>query len=98
MLQTAIDVANHFGHVFRVSFIGGMVALCVGAWFAVTFVAVYIKYLPSNDNPACRANGASCSQGKLIGILVFVVFSFYWLTEVVKNIMHVSVSGIYGSW
>ena len=98
MLQTAIDVAKHFGHVFMVSFMGGVVALCAGAWFAVTFVAVYIKYSPSNDNPACRVNGGSCSSGKLVGILVFVVFSFYWLTEVIKNVMHVSVSGVYGSW
>ncbi|KAF8252961.1 DUF580-domain-containing protein [Wilcoxina mikolae CBS 423.85] len=98
MLQTAIDVSKHFGHVFMVSAIGGVVALCAGAWFAVTFVAVYIKYSPSPDNPACRVNRGSCSSGKLIGLLVFVVFSFYWLSEVIKNVMHVSVSGVYGSW
>jgi len=98
MLQTAIDVAKHFGHVFMVSAIGGLVALCAGAWFGVTFVAVYIKYSPSPDNPACQVNGGSCSSGKLIGLLVFVVFSFYWLSEVIKNVMHVSVSGVYGSW
>ncbi|KAI5776685.1 plasma-membrane choline transporter-domain-containing protein [Geopyxis carbonaria] len=98
MLQTAIDVARNFGHVFMVSFIGGLVALAAGAWFAVTFVAVYVKYTPSRDNPACGVSGGSCSSAKVIGLLVFLVFGFYWITEVIKNVMHTSVSGVYGSW
>jgi hypothetical protein len=98
MLQTAIDVSKTVGHVFVVSAIGGFVALCAGAWFGVTFVAVYVKYSPSSDNPACGVAGGNCSTGKLVGLLVFTVFSFYWLSEVIKNVMHVSVSGVYGSW
>ena len=98
MLQTTIDVSKTVGHVFRVSLIGGLVALAAGAWFSVSFVAVYVKYSPDSNNPGCKTGGGSCSSGKLIGLLIFMVFSFYWLTEVIKNVMHVSVSGVYGSW
>jgi hypothetical protein len=98
MFQTAIDVSKTVGHVFLVSAIGGFVGLCAAAWFGVTFVTVYIKYTSSDNNPACGVSGGGCSQGKLIGLLVFTVFSFYWLSEVIKNVMHVSVSGVYGSW
>ncbi|TGZ82543.1 DUF580-domain-containing protein [Ascodesmis nigricans] len=99
LFETSIDVARNFGHVFMVSAIGGAAALAAGAWFAVTFVAVYAKYTPDPNNPACNVGGTgSCGKGKLIGLLVFTVFGFYWLSEVIKNVMHTSVSGVYGSW
>ncbi|KAL7275220.1 pH nine-sensitive protein 1 [Rhizina undulata] len=98
MLETTIDVAKNFGHVFRVSAIGGLVAIAFSAWFAVTFVGVYVKFTPSPNNPACGAGGGGCSQGKVIGLLVFITFSAYWISEVIKNVMHVTVSGVYGSW
>ncbi|KAF8476042.1 plasma-membrane choline transporter-domain-containing protein [Kalaharituber pfeilii] len=96
MLQTAIDVARRYGHVFLVTFLGGILALCFGAWFAVTLVAVYARYYPSADNPACQGGG--CSKARVIGLLVFVTFSGYWITEFIKNAMHMTVSGVYGSW
>nr|POE88002.1 protein pns1 [Quercus suber] len=48
MLQTAIDVSRKFGHVYLVSFLGGLVATAFGAWFSVTLVAVYVKYEPGS--------------------------------------------------
>lgn len=70
--------------------------MAFGAWFAVTFVAVYARYTPSPSNPACQ--DGSCSRGRVVGLLVFVTFSGYWITEFIKNAMHMTVSGVYGSW
>jgi hypothetical protein len=95
MLEVAIDVAKNYGHVFVVSLIGGLIATAFGAWFSVTLVAIYAKYEPGN-NPACSTGG--CSTAKVIGLVVFVTFAAYWITEVLKNIMHVTISGVYGSW
>ena len=36
MLQTAIDVSKKFGHVYLVSFLGGLTATAFGAYFSVT--------------------------------------------------------------
>ena len=83
MLQTTMDIAKNFGHVFMVSAIGGLVALAFGAWFSVTLVAVYVKYEPNGTgrgdrNPACSSStGSSCSSGKVIGLLVFITFAGY---------------------
>lgn len=80
MLQTTMDVAKGFGHVFMVSAIGGLVALAFGAWFSVTLVAVYVKYEPNGNgkNPACSSSkGSSCSSAKVIGLLVFITFAGY---------------------
>ncbi len=100
MLQTAIDVARHRGHVFLVSFIGGLLATAFGIWYSITLVAVYVKYEPGN-NPACRAAGGgsgSCSSAKVIGLLAFITFTAYWISEWLKNTIHTTISGVYGSW
>lgn len=96
MLQVVIDVSKNYGHVFIVSLIGGLVATAFGAWFSVTLVAVYARYYPGGPN--CGVNGASCSTAKVIGLLVFITFAGYWITEVIKNVIHVTISGVYGSW
>lgn len=78
MLQTAMDVAKGFGHVFLVSAIGGIVALAFGAWFSVTLVSIYVKYEPSGGgtNPSCAGGGAGgCSSAKVIGLIVFITFA-----------------------
>lgn len=98
MLEQTIDVARNYGHIFLLSLLGGIVALVLAAWFSLTTVAIYVKYTPNQNNPACRVSGGGCSNGKVIGLLVFTVFGFYWVSEVLKNVLHTSVSGVYGSW
>ncbi|KAK0266292.1 pH nine-sensitive protein 1 [Friedmanniomyces endolithicus] len=100
MLQTAIDVSKKFGHVYIVSFLGGLIAAAFGAWFSVTLVAVYVHFEPG-ANPACNASAGGsggCSSAKVIGLVVFITFAGYWITEVLKNIIHVTISGVYGAW
>jgi hypothetical protein len=98
MLQTAMDVARHHGHVFLVSFIGGVVAVAFSAWFSVTLVSVYVAYEPATDgstNPSC---GTGCSSTTVIGLVVFITFAGYWISEWIKNTIHTTVAGVYGSW
>lgn len=97
MLQTTMDVARGYGHVFTVSALGGLVALAFSAWFSVTLVSVYVKYEPNNggSNPSCARGG--CSTGKVIGLIVFITFAGYWISEVIKNIIYTTIAGIYGS-
>lgn len=102
MLQQTMDVAKGFGHIFTASAVGGLIALAFGAWFSVTLAAVYIKYEPNQggSNPACSggAGAGGCSSGKVIGLIVFITFAGYWITEWIKNTLHSTVAGVYGSW
>ncbi|KAH9904381.1 DUF580-domain-containing protein [Xylariomycetidae sp. FL2044] len=97
MLKTAIDVSKSYGHVYLVSFLGGILATAFAAWYSVTFVAVYAKYAPG-QNPACSEGAGGCGNGKVIGLLVFITFAMYWISETLKNVIHTSISGVYGSW
>jgi hypothetical protein len=98
MLKTSIDVSRKYGHVYLVSFIGGILAAAFGAWFSVTMVAIYVKWEPSETNPNCGADGSGCSKAKVIGLLVFVTFTMYWISEWLKNTIHTIISGVYGTW
>lgn len=100
MLQTTIDVARHFGHVFTVSAIGGFIAFVFGGWFSVTLVAIYVKYQTNGNasNPACSAGNGGCSSAKVIGLVVFITFAGYWITEWLKNTIYSVIAGVYGSW
>ena len=99
LLKTSIDVSKKYGHVYLVSFIGGLLATAFGAWYSVTLVTIYIKYEPGN-NPACSegAGAGGCSTAKVIGLIAFVTFAMYWVSEVLKNTIHTTISGVYGSW
>ncbi|KAL9118002.1 MAG: hypothetical protein Q9187_005454, partial [Circinaria calcarea] len=100
MLQTAIDVSKNYGHVYTVSAVGGLIAFAFGAWFSVTLVAIYVKYQTNRNasNPACSAGNGGCSSAKVIGLVVFVTFAGYWITEWLKNTIHSVIAGVYGSW
>jgi hypothetical protein len=97
MLKTSIDVSKRYGHVYLVSFLGGLAATAFGAWFSVTLVAVYVKYEPGL-NPACSTGVGGCSSGKVIGLVVLITFAAYWISEWIKNTVHTTISGVYGSW
>ncbi|KAF2201058.1 DUF580-domain-containing protein [Delitschia confertaspora ATCC 74209] len=97
MLQTSIDVSKRYGHVYLVSFLGGLLATAFGAWYSVTLVAIYVKYEPGN-NPACNTGAGGCGTGKVIGLIFFVTFAMYWISEWIKNTIHTTISGVYGSW
>ena len=101
MLQQTMDIARMPRvHVFMISLMGGIAAMAFAAWFSVTLVAIYTAYMPSSSgsatNPSCAAAG--CSSGKVIGMVVFVTFAGYWISEWIKNTIHTSVAGVYGSW
>ncbi|KAJ9143773.1 Protein PNS1 [Pleurostoma richardsiae] len=98
MLRTATDIAKHHGHVFLVSALGGLLGAAFAAYYAVTFVAVYVKYTPNSTNPACSEGVGGCSDAKVIGLIVFITFSAYWFSEWLKNTIHTTISGVYGSW
>ncbi|PNY29793.1 Protein PNS1 [Tolypocladium capitatum] len=98
MLKTTINVSKKFGHVYLVSLIGGLIATALAAWFSVTMTAIYVTYEPSKNNPKCRAIGSGCSQATVIGLMVFITFAMYWISEWLKNTIHTIIAGVYGSW
>jgi hypothetical protein len=97
MLKTSIDVSKRYGHVYLVSLIGGLFGMAFAAYWSVTLVAIYAKYEPGS-NPACSTGAGGCSSATVIGLIVFITFAAFWISEWLKNTIHTTIAGVYGSW
>jgi hypothetical protein len=62
---------------------------------SVTLVTIYAKYEPGN-NLACSEGVGGCSTAKVIELIIFITFANYWIAEVLKNRIHVTISGVIG--
>ncbi|RLV91252.1 Protein PNS1 [Spathaspora sp. JA1] len=98
VLTIVIDVMKAYPSTLITSFLGIIIGSGFSVLFAVVIVATYVKFDPNENNEGCRVGGGSCSQGKLIGVLVFVFFAGYYISEVIRNVIHVVISGVYGTW
>lgn len=98
VLATVVDVMKGYKSTLIVSAIGSLVSGAFAMLFSAVVVATYMKYDPESTNEGCSVSGGSCSKGKLIGVLFFVFFAGYYITEVIRNVIHVTISGVYGTW
>ncbi|KAG5518543.1 hypothetical protein PMAC_002939 [Pneumocystis sp. 'macacae'] len=101
-LQFTMDVSKYYTSVYFVSFCGVVVSVGFFAWFFVTFLASIYKYsdfmLNGERKPTCLENGDGCAS-KYLGIVMLVLFfNAYWTAEVIKNLIHTTICGIYGSY
>lgn len=93
LLKTIIRAADTYWSVYVVALTGLVVQTAFSAWTAWTIVGVYQRFEPQGS-----ASGSSASNGSVIGLMVFVVFAYYWISEVIKNVAFTTVAGIFGTW
>ncbi|QPG73491.1 hypothetical protein FOA43_000802 [Brettanomyces nanus] len=91
VLRIVIGVIKKYPSCFIVGIIGMLLMGGFSYLFIVTIVSVYAKW---GDNSVPE----SYDQSKLIGLLVFVFFAGYYITEALRTTIHVTLSGIYGTW
>ncbi|AGO10105.1 AaceriAAR113Wp [[Ashbya] aceris (nom. inval.)] len=98
VLRTVMSVMKKHPQTWIVSLLGTIVSAAFSVIFSAVLVATYIKYDPKSENGGCDVSGGSCSRGKLIGLLVLVFFCGFYISEVIRNVIHCTVAGIYGCW
>lgn len=98
VFRTVVDVTRAHPSIFGMALAGTIASTAFAFLFSFTIVATYMKYDPNQNNPGCDVSGGSCSNGKLIGVLIFVSFAGFYITEFIKNMTHTVVCGIYGTW
>lgn len=91
ILVTVIRTAEQYKSVYVVALGGLIVETAFSAWTSWVVVAAYQRFEPSG-----QAAGSSSSNASIIGIMVFIVFAYYWISEVIKNIAFTTVAGIFG--
>ncbi|KDN47140.1 DUF580-domain-containing protein [Tilletiaria anomala UBC 951] len=93
MLRTIIRASNEYKSTYIVALLGLVVQTAFSVWWAWTLVAVYQRF-----EPGTSASGSSASSGAVTGLVVFLVFAWYYLSEVIKNIFFTTVAGVYATW
>ncbi|KAK0547379.1 pH nine-sensitive protein 1 [Tilletia horrida] len=94
LLKTILRAANQYKSTYVVSLIGTIVQAFFAVWWTWTLVATYQRFDPNGNTQA----NSSRSSGAVTGLVVFLFFAFYYISEVLKNITLVVTAGIFGVW
>lgn len=98
ILKTVIDAMKKCPQTYFISLLGSLVGGAFAMLFSVVIVATYMKFDPKSNNTGCSVDGGSCSNATKIGLLFAVFFCGYYISEVIRNVIHCTVSGVFGSW
>lgn len=98
VLTVVIDVMKRYPSTLVTSVFGILISSGFSVLFSVVIVGIYVKFDNNANNQGCSVGGGSCSEGKVIGLLVFVFFAGYYISEVIRNVIHVTIAGVYGTW
>lgn len=81
MLESVTSILGQFPGTTVAAVAGLAVNVAWLALWIVTLFGVIVKYSPST------------SQEALTVLLIFLAFSFYWTSQVISNVVHVTISG-----
>jgi len=98
MLETVIDVTRRYMGTFWLAFGGLLVQTLYTVWWAFTVVGAYSVFYPQACQQTGSGNSGSssqCSQTSLNLVIIFLIFSFYWTSQVIDNTVHVAVAGVF---
>ncbi|ORX92200.1 DUF580-domain-containing protein [Basidiobolus meristosporus CBS 931.73] len=103
MLKTVSGVTRKYYGSIIVAIIGLLIQFAYTVWWSFTIAGAYDHF---GGNDMCRTvvdrNGNRVQQcsppAKLIVVLIYCCFSLYWTTQLLKDLVHVTVSGIFASY
>ncbi|KAJ1976320.1 putative choline transporter, neither null mutation nor overexpression affects choline transport, partial [Dimargaris verticillata] len=102
MLTTVMDITRRFPATLGlgVGFLLLNLAFCL--WWAVTLISTF-SYMKKYESCSHYVNSAgrqdvSCSNGPLIGVIVYLCFVWFWVTQVIYNVLHTTVAGVFATF
>lgn len=86
MLQTIVGITRKYPSTIVIGIISLIVQTAFSFWFMLTVIGVYQTWYSSADN-----------NSKLNCAMVFLVFSFYWTSQVITYVTHVILAGVFAT-
>jgi hypothetical protein len=101
MLQTVTGITKKYPGTIAVAVVGLIVQVLWSILFSVTaFGAIYLVNSSSSAQSCTVVNGVTRCSTQVSGVTyvlyLFCLFCFYWTSQVIKNVVHVTVSGVFG--
>ncbi|VEU23941.1 DEKNAAC105186 [Brettanomyces naardenensis] len=101
MLRIVIDVMRLYPSALGVQFIGSITSGIIGLIFLLMSSVIVADRSKIDDGTCDTQDGNpdnSCVSSASWWIYIYVMFAGFYIFEVLKNLIHVTISGIYGSW
>ncbi|ORZ38827.1 plasma-membrane choline transporter-domain-containing protein [Catenaria anguillulae PL171] len=97
MLETVASVTMKYPGTVGIGIAGLVVQLAYIAFFAVTAIASFIHF---GQTTTTVRNGRTVTSVSGISYVLwlYLVFSFYWTCQVIGNVVHVTVSGVFAAF
>ncbi|KAI1297031.1 putative choline transporter, neither null mutation nor overexpression affects choline transport [Mortierella claussenii] len=100
LLQTVTSVTRKYPGTLAVAFSGLFTQI---AWSSLWIFSLAVNYSVFQRISNCRVqdNGEGkskvvCDNNQLYLVMIYLNFVMFWNTEVIKNVVHVTVSGVFG--
>ncbi|CAG8761932.1 24744_t:CDS:2 [Cetraspora pellucida] len=76
-----------------------LLMFCVGIGFVLSTAAYQVWY-PAACKQTHRtpASNPNCHDGQFIVIVIFLLFTYYWVSQVIQTFIHVTTSGVFASY
>ncbi|ODV87404.1 hypothetical protein CANARDRAFT_26803 [[Candida] arabinofermentans NRRL YB-2248] len=96
VLEIVIDVMRIYPVTWTISLIGGLISLVFSLLTLVAVVGAVVEWGPDQDSSS--DDGDFKNKGAFIGVCIFLLFASGYISQVIGNVIHVTISGIYGTW
>ncbi|KAF9914507.1 putative choline transporter, neither null mutation nor overexpression affects choline transport [Lobosporangium transversale] len=99
LLQTVTSVTRKYPGTLAVAFSGLFTQI---AWTTFWVFSLVINYSVFQRISNCRADDSGnksrvvCDNNQLYMVMIYLNFVMFWNTEVIKNVVHVTISGVFG--
>ncbi|KAF9423191.1 putative choline transporter, neither null mutation nor overexpression affects choline transport [Podila epigama] len=89
LLLAVTQISRKYPATFILAFFGLFVQIAYSIYFITVISGCYEMYYDTTNRR---------TPGKLQALIVFCFFSFYWTSQVIKNIIHVTISGVFATY
>ncbi|KAF9984807.1 putative choline transporter, neither null mutation nor overexpression affects choline transport, partial [Modicella reniformis] len=89
MLQTVTAISKEYPATFALSFLGLFLQIAYSVYFMTVIAGIYDLFYDTTTNTA---------PAKLTVVIVFCFFSFYWTSQVMANIVHTTICGVFATY
>ncbi|KAG0286221.1 putative choline transporter, neither null mutation nor overexpression affects choline transport, partial [Dissophora globulifera] len=89
MLQTVTSISREYPATFALAFLGLFLQIVYSIYFLAVIAGAYDLYYDTQTGT---------TPVKLQVLIVFCFFSFYWTSQVMENIIHTTICGVYATY
>jgi uncharacterized membrane protein len=86
MLETITSITRKYPSTIMIGIVSLIIQTAYSFWFMLTVVGIYEAWYSSASN-----------NSKLNCAMVFLVFSYYWTSQVIAYVTHVTLAGIFAT-